>query len=54
MTTRVERLELLDITRLEVLDWTFRARGRVFTVRDIEHVELMIQDEGHTLKLFLS
>lgn len=43
------------VTRVEVLDHRRGAEpfGRVFSARDVGHVELSYQDGGRTLKIFL-
>jgi hypothetical protein len=44
---------LPKVTRLEIIDHQGQ-EGRVYTKRNCEKVELSIQDEGRTLKIFIS
>lgn len=41
------------VTRFEVIDHTFKMGGRVLVERDV-NVEVSIQDEGRTMKVFLT
>lgn len=49
-------LDLSKVTRFEVIDHSlpFPEAGRVYTKRDIEKLEFSVQDEGRTLKVFIS
>ena len=38
-----------DITRVEVID----SNGRSYTQYDVEEVQMSIQDDGRTMKIFL-
>ena len=42
-----------DVTRFEVIDHTFRMRGR-YVVEYGVSVEVSIQDDGKTMKIFLN
>ncbi len=59
MQTKEEAIQYLanqilsGVTRLEIVDHQGQ-EGRVYTKRDCEKVELSIQDEGRTLKVFIS
>lgn len=43
-----------EVTRVEIIDHTKNGEGRVFTKWDIPKVELSYQDDGATLKIFLT
>ncbi len=45
-----ELLDLKDVTRVEVIDET----GRVYTRHNIDIVKLAVQDDGRTIKIFVS
>ena len=47
-------LLLSKTTRLEVIDHQTPETGRVYTKKDCQKVELSIQDDGKTLKIFIS
>jgi hypothetical protein len=49
----LSNLLLSGVTKLEIIDHQGQ-EGRVYTKRDCEKVELSIQDEGKTLKVFIS
>jgi hypothetical protein len=46
-------MELDKVTRFEVIDHTFKMGGRVLVEYDV-NVEVSIQDEGRTMKVFLT
>jgi hypothetical protein len=45
----LEDLDLSEVTRVEVIDPT----GRAYVALDIEEVELSLQDDYKTLKIFI-
>jgi hypothetical protein len=47
-------LLISGVTRLEVIDHQTPETGRVYTKKDCQKVELSIQDDGKTLKIFIS
>lgn len=49
-------MSLSDVTRFEVIDHSlpYPEAGRVYTKWGIEKLEFSIQDEGRTLKVFIS
>jgi hypothetical protein len=53
LVQNLSNLLLPGVTRIEVIDHQGQ-EGRVYTKRDCEKVELSIQDEGRTLKVFIS
>jgi len=46
-------MKVEDVTRFEVIDHTESGKGRVLVKHDIK-VELSLQDDGKTLKVFLT
>lgn len=46
-------LDTSSITRFEVIDHTKNGNGRILVVRNMK-VELSLQDDGKTLKVFLT
>lgn len=42
------------VTRIEVIDWTNNGEGRVFAKKGIPWVQASFQDDGRTMKIFLS
>lgn len=46
-------LDIHDVTRFEVIDHTKDGRGRILVMRNIK-IELSLQDDGKTLKVFLT
>ena len=42
------------VTRVEVINHQDEPLGRVFTKYDCEYVDLSLQDDGKTLKIFIS
>lgn len=53
---RINRVELVDHrpARISPVEGTPHDRGRVYTAHEVENVVLSIQDDGRTLKVFLS
>lgn len=43
-------IELKDVDRVEVID----SAGRAFTRYRVSDVQLALQDDGHTLKIFIA
>jgi hypothetical protein len=41
------------VTRVEVIDHQDEPKGRIFTKNDCEDVEIQLQDDGRTLKIFI-
>lgn len=48
-----KNLNVDNVTRFEVIDHTFKNKGRVLVEYDVR-VEISIQDEGRTMKVFLT
>lgn len=46
--------DLSKVTRFEVINHTLGGTGREYTHKSVKKVELSLQDEGRTLKVFLS
>lgn len=46
--------ENAKVNRVEVIDHTPGSEGRVFTKMGVNRVEVSLQDDGKTLKVFLS
>jgi hypothetical protein len=44
---------LYKVTRVEVVEHSERANGRVYTNYSAKDVELQYQDDGKTLKIFI-
>ena len=42
------------VTRLEIINHQDRPIGRVFTKYDCNNIELSLQDDGKTLKIFIN
>ena len=53
LVQNLSNLLLPGVTRIEVIDHQGQ-EGRVYVKRDCKKVELSIQDEGRTLKVFIS
>ena len=49
-TMKTEALDTKKITRVEIID----ENGRVYVSRDIAGLEVHLQDDDRTLKLFIS
>ena len=47
--TNLKNIDLWDVTRVEVID----NNGRSYTKNWVDSVEIQLQDDGKTLKLFL-
>jgi len=56
INTVTANTDLSKVTRFEVIDHSlpYTEAGRVYTKRDIEKLEFSVQDEGRTLKVFIS
>ena len=50
LNQRLSKREFASVTRVEVIDKNWRA----YVNRDTNSIELNLQDEGRTLKLFLN
>jgi hypothetical protein len=48
-----EQVSFPEVTRFEVIDHTSKARGRVVVEYGVK-VEVSIQDDGRTMKVFLT
>ena len=49
-TMKTDTLDTKKITRVEIIDET----GRSYVKRDISGLEVLLQDDGRTLKIFIS
>ena len=49
-TMKTDTLDTKKITRVEIIDET----GRSYVKRDISSLEVLLQDDGRTLKIFIS
>lgn len=47
--TNLKNIDLWDVTRVEVID----NNGRSYTKNWVDSVEIQLQDDGKTLKLFV-
>jgi hypothetical protein len=47
--TNLKNIDLWDVTRVEVID----NNGRSYTKNWVDKVEMQLQDDGKTLKLFV-
>ena len=47
-------MNLSEVTRIEIINHQDEPIGRVFTKKNCQKVELSLQDEGKTLKIFIS
>ena len=50
MRDMIENNETEKVTRVEIID----ENGRAFLMRDLASVKLSLQDDGRTLKLFVT